>query len=681
MKKWLACVLMAVMMIAVTACSMVAEAPENEKPTPGGTKTQEEKTPTGTPGGTVEMTPTPGGTNPEITGTADPDEPEIDWDSMPLTGLMFSEAVSSNDTFAAPDGSYCDWIELENGSSEPVSLGQYWISDSKNEPQKFRLPDVTLAAGERYLLYCNGDGEENRPSFKISSSGEKVYLSDENGFCDRIKVPKDLPKNTSFGRKDGEWLYFDSATPGTANGSGYAERTSVPEANFASGCYTEPLTVTLFGEGTIYYTTDGSRPTTKSKVYKDGISVTDVTTIRTFAVKDGRESDMTAFTYVIDKNHTLPILVVKAPQNTLTGDDGVLTDIKGHDEAEIMMTLIENGEEKFSVPCALKLHGNDSRKGKKQNFTVKFRSKYGAGKLHYKLFDDMEADEFDSLLLKGGSEDWAASMIRDEFMTHLALGSSALAVQNCKPVVMYLGDSFFGIYFIREHFDEHYVATHYDVSADSVDVIECNGNCEAGSIKTYNAMISFCRNNDMSKDENYQALTEMADMDSLFDWFIFRTYMGDRDLANIRVFRSSENDGKFRWMFYDMDWGFFSHKGNEIEGTIEGSDTFLTVMQSALKNKNGRDAFLKRYAYQMNNVLNEESITKEIDRFAALMEGDIEADREQWGRTVSAWKQSMNSLYSYVADGKRDKEILGDLKEYFRLSDSQMKEYFGGKYQ
>ena len=123
-------------------------------------------------------------------------------------------------------------------------------------------------------------------------------------------------------------------------------------------------------------------------------------------MKDGRESEMAAYTYVIGKTHELPILVVNGPYETTLGPKGVVElNKKGSGiEAEVMMTLLENGEEKFSVPCGISLSGNNggSRDADKRNFNVKFRSSYGASKLKYKVFDDLDIDSFDSLRLKGG---------------------------------------------------------------------------------------------------------------------------------------------------------------------------------------------------------------------------------------------------------------------------------------
>ena len=48
---------------------------------------------------------------------------------------------------------------------------------------------------------------------------------------------------------------------------------------------------------------------------------------------------------------------------------------------------------------------------------------------------------------------------------------------------------------------------------------------------------------------------------------------------------------------------------------------------------------------------------------------------------MDGWNNSMDFLYTYNKDGKRDKAVLADIKKYFGLSDAQMKEYFGDKYQ
>lgn len=66
-------------------------------------------------------------------------------------------------------------------------------------------------------------------------------------------------------------------------------RARAPKASVSSGTYTESQTVTLSGTkgSTIYYTTDGSRPTKKSAKYTEPITVDKTTTLRFMAAKKG----------------------------------------------------------------------------------------------------------------------------------------------------------------------------------------------------------------------------------------------------------------------------------------------------------------------------------------------------------------------------------------------------------
>ena len=166
------------------------------------------------------------------------------------------------------------------------------------------------------------------------------------------------------------------------------------------------------------------------------------------------------------KEHDLPVVTLAIPQNSLTGAQGVLNNIEMTYEYEGQLTLIEDGQEKFSIPCGFRLHGNDSRKGDKQNFQLRFRGEYGATKLEYRLFEDRDIDTFDSLLLKGGSEDWYKSMIRDELGSAIADSGMNLYAQATKPVVLYLGDRYWGIYYLRERYSADYVASHLGVSEE-----------------------------------------------------------------------------------------------------------------------------------------------------------------------------------------------------------------------
>lgn len=602
--------------------------------------------------------------------------------TVSLPELIINEIVASNSKYLPVNGQYYDLVEIKNNSDKPIDLSSYSFSDKRKEPERYKFPAVTLQPGEFYVIYCSSAASlgANHAPFKISSAnGETVYLAKDGVIIDKVSVPSDLAENESYGRDGKDFLYYSSPTIGSANGSGHKTSVAVPAASVASGIYSSPQSVSLSGNGTIYYTTDGSCPTVNSSVYTAPILVSNVMTIRTFCVDGSRKSNQTAYTYIIGEGHKLPVVFVSIPQESLTGEEkGILNHIEQTYEYECQLTLIENGEQKFSVPCGFRLHGSGSREMAKQNFQLRFRSQYGLSKLKYKLFDNRDFDEFDSLLLKGGSEDFSRAVMRDELATVAIEGATAMYNQAYKPVVLYLGGEYWGIYYLRERFSDDYVASHMNVPEESVDLLYTTGGyVQDGSAADFSSLKSYVNSHDMSLDENYRYLCDRIDVNSLMDWYICRSYMGDRDTANIRRFRSSEGDGKWRWMYFDLDWAFTLSNERPVTTILNDYNGEPILIRGLLRHPEGREAFIKRYAYLMGTILNEQHMNKVLDTIVSQIESEIPRDRARWGRSTAEWENEVARIRNYFKDGKRTEHVKADIKSYFGLTDEQMKSYFG----
>ena len=598
-------------------------------------------------------------------------------ESLSLPELVINEVMVSNGAYLAVNYQYYDLVEVQNTSDSPLSLDGYQLTDKWSGTDRYCFPDITLAPGEVYVVFCSGNaalGQSHAP-FALTP-GDTVYLAKEGSYIDALPIPADLQHNESYGRSGNLPVYLNKPTPGSANTDGNLTGISAPTVDIAPGLYGEAVTVTLSGSGTIYYTTSGARPTTQSRVYTGPITIDNVTTLRAIAVEGNRKSPVANFTYVVGKEHDLPILVISTPESTIWGETGLYTNPKSSYEHEAVMTLFEEGEAQFTVPFGLCLHGNDSRLGSKKNFQLRFRGKYGASKLSYHLFENRDIDEFNSLLLKGGSEDWGTALIRDELATSLADGATTLYTQAMKPVVVYMAGHYWGVHFLRERYSADYVADHLDVSPESADIAYSNaGYATAGSSATYFAAVNYVKSHDMSTNESYAYLCQRIDVTSLIDWYVCRTYMQDRDLANIRRFRSVEDDGKWHWMYFDLDWSFYFLSRTPVSDILNIPGGDRTLILGVLDSAAGRDAFLKRYAYLMETVLNEEYINTRIDEIIAPILSEMPADRARWNRTMSGWEANVNKLRNFP---KKQKDVvLRDIQNYFSLSDSQMEYYFG----
>tara|TARA_B000000532_G_scaffold238342_1_gene226636 strand:- start:443 stop:994 length:552 start_codon:yes stop_codon:yes gene_type:complete len=93
--------------------------------------------------------------------------------------------MASNDFTAVDEfGEFDDWIEIYNKGNESINLTGYFLSDDVNNLTKYTFPDVTLDPDQYFIVWADDDeedqGDYNHATFKLSASGESVYLSDQN---------------------------------------------------------------------------------------------------------------------------------------------------------------------------------------------------------------------------------------------------------------------------------------------------------------------------------------------------------------------------------------------------------------------------------------------------------------------------------------------------------------------
>ncbi len=128
---------------------------------------------------------------------------------------------------------------------------------------------------------------------------------------------------------------FDNSGVATAT---YTLELPTPTFSPAAGDYTDVQNVTInstISGATIYYTTDGSEPTTSSDVYSSPIAVSETTTIKAFAIKDGIRSAVSSATFTIKADYaTLPFSWEGGGKEGLVSCDGVSQTGLGSDYAE-----------------------------------------------------------------------------------------------------------------------------------------------------------------------------------------------------------------------------------------------------------------------------------------------------------------------------------------------------------
>ncbi len=168
--------------------------------------------------------PTPGAENEDGLIGIEPTCPADASEPLRISEARFRNTYSVIDSY----GDHADFLELYNGGSEAVALGEYYLSDQFDEPMKWRCPDRLLQPGEYLLIFLTGhestDSEIHAPfSVSAADDGLQLYRRTARSY-QRIPWSDQVPRNTSMGlADDGAILYYKYPTPGAPNAAPVAD--------------------------------------------------------------------------------------------------------------------------------------------------------------------------------------------------------------------------------------------------------------------------------------------------------------------------------------------------------------------------------------------------------------------------------------------------------------------------
>jgi hypothetical protein len=419
--------------------------------------------------------------------------------------------------------------------------------------------------------------------------------------------------------------YLMDATPGTQNDTEpfYGD---VADTQFSvdRGFFGAPFQLEITSdtpEAAIYYSFDSSEPgPTKGMLYTGPITITNSTVVRARAFKTGlRPTDIDTQSYLflddviyqaptgaappyfpaswgnnrvdygMDPNviskYTLAqwrealtqipsISLVTEMANLFDPSIGIYANALQHGidwERPGSIELLDphtTPHSRFQENCGLRIRGGYSRNPEfiKHSFRVFFRREYGAPKLHYPMFENDGANEFDTFDLRTsqnyawprGESPTHDTMVREVFCRE-TLGAMGQPYRRSRYYHLYVNGQYWGLYETDERPEASYGATYFGGNKDDYDVVKCanhvgnfvtevtDGNFTAwsnlwvmvGSMATDSSTANYFRILGRYPDGTRNpALPVMIDVDNLIVYMLGIFYSGDGD-ATLSAFLSN----------------------------------------------------------------------------------------------------------------------------------------------
>lgn len=610
------------------------------------------------------------------------------------------------------DKTLYDWIELYNNTDKPVSLKGYGLCKSLAGTVHI-FSSLSIPARTYATVYASGKETANKKKsdiyapFTVDSSGEDLYLLRPDGtIVDTFSTGK-LRIGVTSGRSGGDMRFFYSQpTPGKANSAqkytAYAAAPVFsPDSATASAGDSVALSTKTKG-AQIRFTTDGSDPKPNSQLYTAPITLNKTVTVRAAAFSDGLlRSDIASATYIIGREHTLPVVCISSDPDGLFGyKNGILANGPGYKagefpyvganfwkdwEREACVEYFVNGKKELEFTAGIMVFGQYSRAYDQKSLSIHLRDSYGTNEITYPFFKGNPITTVSDLVLRAGGQDQSKTKIRDAFCREVIEGHTHNASMDFQPVALYINGQYWGYYDLREKINESYFETHENINKDAVDIVKGDSIELSGTIGRYMDMIRYMKSHDITKPDVYNYVTTQMDVDNYIDFLITEIFFCNTDTGNIKFYRGYDNGDKFKWVIFDMDstlssasinggynsmWGLFNPEGH---GSGYNFSTYL--QRTLLKNDTFRQKFINRYAELLNTAFLTDRMTSVLDGILSEIDPEIKNASTKWtDDKYGDWKTESAFLRSIVS--KRREKAVQEFRKFFQFSDEQMSELF-----
>ncbi len=448
--------------------------------------------------------------------------------------LIISEYQTANATTVLWEGESDDWIELYNTTGNELALDGWSVSDDRSEPNRFPLPNTSLAPNTFLLIRANGMfarlARPYQAPFRLSDGSDTVFHFYDSVLVQQLTTPC-IPEDKSFGVLPGDTVYslLRTPTPGFSNATDsfaiqlYSDSLTV---SVGAGFYIEQQEVTLTSSATtteIWYSLNSDEPEPDELFYASPIAIEDRsqwpdkladeptspdwiepdgptykgTVLRArgffkgcpvtpevvetyyYAANEGARFAVPVVNVVSNRDHFFDFEEgIYVPGVNLNPNDAGYSGNyfeTGRDwERPAFVNLMIDNQVVWKQQLGIRTHGNTSRSYPQKSLRLYARKSYGGDTLmRYPFFDDRSYDTFNRLVIRTAQADISGTFFKDP-LCHAIAAQMHVDYMSSSTSVVFINGEYWGIHNLRERQDEGYLISQYGADLEGYDLISVN---------------------------------------------------------------------------------------------------------------------------------------------------------------------------------------------------------------
>ena len=499
------------------------------------------------------------------------------------------------------------------------------------------------------------------------------------------------------------------------------------------GFYEESFSLSLSCPNSlqIRYTLNGSTPTIGSTLYVEPLllderlySKSDIYTVQTaiddlFFVPDSvqhcitiraaafdeagnRIGDVATQSYFIHAlgcdTHGLPVMTLAADSSALFDyNTGILVPGVNFDPEDSYWTgnFYQSGREwerlvnvEFYEPddnsginqqAGLRTHGGTSRRQTQKGLKIYARDEYGTKRFNHRFFESIPNESFKHLVIKPFSYQWFNYGIQDDICNRMAAQLDVESIAS-RSMVLFLNGEYWGIYYLKEKPDAHYLEDHFGHDdADYNVVSNWYGYQVDGDTTGFVEMMRWVMQCDLTQEEDYARINELIDVSSFIDYYCLELFIGNNDWPanNMRCYQLK--DGKWRWIFFDgddaltkMDFDVFDNATSLLNLGWPTDSRSTLMFRKLLENEDFQVRFFNRFNELMASEFSYAVTKTYFDDAAAMVREEVPEQADRFGLPISQkqWEYDLRVIDHFLQ--QRVEDMNNRIADFFVIGDKNL---------